>query len=161
MPNITVNAEPKTLPDPLTVAGLLRHLGKDPAKLAVEVNRDVVPRIDHPTRRLADGDAVEIVTLVGGGRPRSTRRWTGLSRWEVHRKSPLFTGTGKYSSYELMQRCADASGCGSHHVAVSRRLIDKDGKSLLDFLDLSDSPFFRTRPVASAPDAIATLAELL
>src|SRR4051794_32545648 len=33
MPNITVNAEPKTLPDPLTVADLLRHLGKDPHKL--------------------------------------------------------------------------------------------------------------------------------
>ena len=67
MPTITVNAEPRTLPDPLTVADLLRQLGKDPAKLAVEVNRTVVARTDHPTCRLADGDSVEIVTLVGGG----------------------------------------------------------------------------------------------
>jgi thiazole synthase len=67
MPTITVNAEPKTLPDPVTVADLLAHLGKDPKKLAVEVNRTVVPRAEHPRHRLTDGDAVEIVTLVGGG----------------------------------------------------------------------------------------------
>lgn len=67
MPTITVNAEARSFPDPLTVAELLRLLGKDPGKLAVEVNRDVVPRADHPARRLSDGDAVEIVTLVGGG----------------------------------------------------------------------------------------------
>src|SRR3954464_13038770 len=67
MPTITVNEQRQTFPDPLTVADLLRQLAKDPKKLAVEVNRDVVPRGDHPTRTLADGDAVEIVTLVGGG----------------------------------------------------------------------------------------------
>jgi thiamine biosynthesis protein ThiS len=67
MPAITVNAEPKTLPDPLTVEVLLQLLGKDPRKLAVEVNRSVVPRMEHKTHQLGDGDAVEIVTLVGGG----------------------------------------------------------------------------------------------
>src|SRR5438874_2431038 len=67
MLTITVNAEPRSFPGPLTVADLLRQLDKDPQKLAVEVNRDVVPRTDHPTRQLRDGDAVEIVTLVGGG----------------------------------------------------------------------------------------------
>ena len=80
MPRITVNAEPRTLPDPLTVADLLRTSATTPTKLAVEVNRDVVPRAEHAARRLADGDAVEIVTLVGGGSPRSTRRRTSRSR---------------------------------------------------------------------------------
>ena len=47
MPTITVNAEPRSFPDPLTVADLLQTLGKDAAKLAVEVNRDVVPRAAH------------------------------------------------------------------------------------------------------------------
>src|SRR5262245_58398965 len=112
MPTITVNAEPKTLPDPLTVADLLRHLGKDPAKLAVEVNRDVIPRTDHATRRLADGDAVEIVTLVGGGSPvldppaDASLRVGGFTF-----RSRLVTGTGKYATYELMQQCMEASGC--------------------------------------------------
>src|SRR5436309_16102536 len=72
MPTITVNAEPRSFPDPLTVADLLRHLDKDPKKLAVEVNRDLVPRPEHMARRLRDGDAVEIVTLVGGGSGQET-----------------------------------------------------------------------------------------
>ena len=157
MPTITVNAEPKTLPDPITVAGLLAHLGKDAKKLAVEVNRNVVPRGEHANCRLKEGDAVEIVTLVGGGsvaldpptdRPLKVGGFTFKSR--------LFTGTGKYTSYELMQRCMDASGCEVTTVAVRReRLIDKDGKSLLDFLDLSRLTILpNTAGCFSADDAI-------
>src|SRR5258707_6067992 len=49
----------------------------------------------------------------------------------------LFVGTGKYSSYELMQQALDASGCQVVTVAVRReRLVDQQGRSLLDFLDL-------------------------
>ena len=50
----------------------------------------------------------------------------------------LFVGTGKYATYELMQQALEASGCQVVTVAVRReRLIDKEGRSLLDFLDLS------------------------
>ena len=53
-------------------------------------------------------------------------------------KSRLFVGTGKYSSYEVMQRALDASGCQAVTVAVRReRLVDQQGRSLLDYLDLS------------------------
>src|SRR5205823_12401699 len=49
----------------------------------------------------------------------------------------LFVGTGKYANYELMQQALDASGCQVVTVAVRReRLVDKEGRSLLDFLDL-------------------------
>jgi thiazole synthase len=49
----------------------------------------------------------------------------------------LFAGTGKYASYDLMQKSLDASGAHAVTVAVRReRLIDSAGKSLLDFLDL-------------------------
>jgi len=52
--------------------------------------------------------------------------------------SRLIVGTGKYASYEQMQHALDASGCSAVTVAVRReRLIDADGKSLLDYLDLS------------------------
>jgi thiazole synthase len=52
-------------------------------------------------------------------------------------RNRLIVGTGKYASYELMQKSLDASGCSVVTVAVRReRLIDKQGKSLLDFLDL-------------------------
>src|SRR5579863_853362 len=50
----------------------------------------------------------------------------------------LFVGTGKYASYELMQQALKASGCQVVTVAVRReRLVDKEGRSILDFLDLS------------------------
>src|SRR2546421_4605023 len=49
----------------------------------------------------------------------------------------LFVGTGKYSSYEIMQQALDASGCQVVTVAVRReRLVDKQGWRVLDFLDL-------------------------
>ena len=154
MPKITVNAEPRSFPDPLTVAELIRALGKDASKLAVEVNRDVVPRAEHPARMLRDGDAVEIVTLVGGGsgppadKPLKVGTFTFASR--------LFTGTGKFASYDLMQKCMTASGCEVTTVAVRReRLIDKEGKSLLDFLDLKKLTILpNTAGCFSADDAI-------
>ncbi len=51
--------------------------------------------------------------------------------------SRLVVGTGKYATYDLMRQSLDASGCHAVTVAVRReRLIDKEGKSLLDFIDL-------------------------
>src|ERR1041384_6715220 len=52
--------------------------------------------------------------------------------------SRLFGGTGKYATYEVMRDALDASGCEVVTVAVRReRLINAQGKSLLEFLDLS------------------------
>lgn len=52
-------------------------------------------------------------------------------------KNRLFVGTGKYASYEIMQKALLASGCQVVTVAVRReRLLDTAGRSLLDFLDL-------------------------
>lgn len=137
MPQLTINQNPHTLPDPLTVAQLVQHLKLNPERIAVEVNRDVVPRAAHGSHRLADGDAVEIVTLVGGGAepaPPSDRR---LVIGKFSFESRLFTGTGKYSHYDLMQQCLAASGCDVTTVAVRReRLVDAQGRNLLDYLDL-------------------------
>lgn len=63
---ITVNGNATELPDGLTVAGLVQHLGLT-GPVAIERNRDVVPRAEHPTTVLAEGDHVEIVHFVGGG----------------------------------------------------------------------------------------------
>jgi len=66
--NLTLNGEPKILdlPDP-TVASLVADLGLRPEVVAVELNGDLVPRASHGTQALAEGDQLEIVTLVGGG----------------------------------------------------------------------------------------------
>ena len=64
---VTVNGQPRELAEPLTVAELLRTLEIPPRGLAVEVNLQIVPRAQHAEHLLADGDRLEIVTLVGGG----------------------------------------------------------------------------------------------
>src|SRR5687767_2709699 len=52
-------------------------------------------------------------------------------------RNRLFVGTGKYENYEVMQQALEASGCQVVTVAVRReRLVDKQGRSLLEFLDL-------------------------
>ena len=157
MPTITVNGEPRPVPDPCSVADLLRALGKDPAKLAVEVNRDVVPRAAHAGHALRDGDAVEIVTLVGGGEPDlSPPADKPLKVGSFTFSSRLFTGTGKYASHDLMRRCMLASGCEVTTVAVRReRLVDAQGRSLLDFLDLGKLTILpNTAGCFSAEDAV-------
>lgn len=64
---LIVNGEGRQVPEGTTVAQLLEQLGLGGKFVAVEVNLEVVPRARHAEHRLADGDRLEIVTLVGGG----------------------------------------------------------------------------------------------
>jgi sulfur carrier protein len=64
---IHLNGELRELSEPLTIAELLESGGYGPRRVAVEVNRDIVPRSRHGTHRLCDGDRVEIVQAIGGG----------------------------------------------------------------------------------------------
>ena len=64
---LTVNAEPRELPDGATVSKLLEHLALPSTRVAVEVNKALVRRVQHAEHILRDGDTVEVVTLVGGG----------------------------------------------------------------------------------------------
>ena len=64
---LTVNGEEKNVPDGQTLAQLVRELGLEKNPIAIELNRQVVPRDRHGETRLAEGDRLEIVTLVGGG----------------------------------------------------------------------------------------------
>lgn len=64
---ITVNGDERQLETPLTIAELIRDLGLEGRPCAVERNRTVVPRAEHETTTLSEGDQLEVVTLVGGG----------------------------------------------------------------------------------------------
>jgi len=64
---ITVNGDPRRVPDGLSVAELVRHLGLGDGPVAVEINRAIVPRAEHATHAVSAGDVVEIVHFVGGG----------------------------------------------------------------------------------------------
>jgi sulfur carrier protein len=64
---LKVNGEERDFPDGLTVRGLVETLGLTDGPVAVELNREVVPRAEHPTTPLSDNDVLEIVHFVGGG----------------------------------------------------------------------------------------------
>ncbi len=64
---IEVNGEAREVADGLTVEELVRELGLRPEIVAVERNRELVTRSRRSTTRLASGDRIEVVTLVGGG----------------------------------------------------------------------------------------------
>lgn len=64
---ILLNGEPRTIDRGLTVAALLEQAGLADRRVAIEVNRQIVPRSLHATQTFADGDRVEIVHAIGGG----------------------------------------------------------------------------------------------
>jgi sulfur carrier protein len=64
---VRLNGELREIPDGLTVAGLLAHLGVKAQRVAVEVNETVVTKDRYEGHRIGPGDTVEIVAFVGGG----------------------------------------------------------------------------------------------
>ena len=64
---LEVNGEPREVEPGCSVAKLLEGLGLDRRRVAVAVNRDVVPRSAFTSRALGAGDHVEILEAVGGG----------------------------------------------------------------------------------------------
>lgn len=64
---ITVNGEPRDVADAISIRALVELEGLGGGPVAVERNGDVVPRKEHPTTTLAEGDVIEIVHFVGGG----------------------------------------------------------------------------------------------
>ena len=64
---VVVNGEEQNLPGPATVVDLLVHIGLGDTLVAVERNRKIVPRAQHASTAVCDGDCLEIVHFVGGG----------------------------------------------------------------------------------------------
>ncbi len=64
---IQLNGQDREFDTPLSVTSLIEHLGMKEDRVAVELNRNIVPRDQWSGTRLADGDRLEIVHFVGGG----------------------------------------------------------------------------------------------
>ena len=65
--NLIINGEDRQFDSALTIADLLERLNMKPDRVAVEVNRELVPREHWATTQLSDDDKLEIVHFVGGG----------------------------------------------------------------------------------------------
>ncbi|MDQ3368200.1 MAG: sulfur carrier protein ThiS [Myxococcota bacterium] len=64
---VIINGEPRTIIRGSTIETVVAELGLGGKRVAVERNREVVPRAQHPSTVLVDGDRLEVVTFVGGG----------------------------------------------------------------------------------------------
>ena len=65
--DVVINGQPRLVNAGTTVAALIGELGLAGKPVAVERNREVVPRALHGSTELAPGDRLEVVTFVGGG----------------------------------------------------------------------------------------------
>ncbi len=159
--NITVNGEARTLDAPLTVAQLLSEIGLDGTKVAVERNREIVPRSTYAATNVYDGDRLEIVHFIGGGNFEAASETDDDAFNVAGRRytSRLIVGTGKYKDFEETARAIEASGAEIVTVAVRRvNVTDPSQPMLVDHVDPKKYTFLpNTAGCYTAEDALRTL----
>jgi thiazole synthase len=155
--SLTLNGEVRRFRGASTVADLVRDIGLDPAKVAVERNLEIVSRSMLEDVVLTDGDRLEIVHFVGGGQDDApTDSWSVAGR-TFH--SRLIVGTGKYKDFEQNAAALVASGAEIITVAVRRvNVSDPKAPMLTDFIDPKKYTYLpNTAGCFTADDAIRTL----
>ncbi|MDD1632938.1 MAG: sulfur carrier protein ThiS [Methylococcaceae bacterium] len=65
--NIKLNGEKRELPDGLTVRAMLRHIGIQPERVAVEINEQIIRKATYDDAVVRYSDSVEVVQIKGGG----------------------------------------------------------------------------------------------
>ena len=160
---LTVNGEQRTAEPGTTVAGLLRAMGVDPARVAVERNRDVVPRATWAQAGLADGDKIEVVAFIGGGSGASDRPDAPpadddpLVLGGRKFRSRLLIGTGKYRTLEEGREAILRSGAEIVTVALRRVDLTPGKPNVLDTIDRTRHTILpNTAGCYTAEDAVRT-----
>lgn len=64
---IILNGESRDIAEGTSVEALVLTLADDPRGVAIERNLEIVPKAEHATTVLEDGDRLEVVQFVGGG----------------------------------------------------------------------------------------------
>lgn len=159
--NITINGETKDLSAAMSVDALLREIGLDPTKVAVERNLEIVPKSQYDEIELSDGDKLEIVHFIGGGAPDSAPSPADdplvIAGQTFH--SRLIIGTGKYKDYETNYQACVAAGIEMVTVAVRRvNVLDPDQPMLIDYIDPKKFTYLpNTAGCFTTEDAVRTL----
>jgi thiazole synthase len=158
---LTVNGEQRTAEPGTTVAGLLRAMGVDPARVAVERNRDVVPRATWAHAGLADGDKIEVVAFIGGGSDRPDAPPAAdddpLVLGGRKFRSRLLIGTGKYRTLEEGREAILRSGAEIVTVALRRVDLTPGKPNVLSTIDRSRHTILpNTAGCYTAEDAVRT-----
>jgi thiazole synthase len=156
--SIMLNGEQRRFLAGGSVADLVRDIGLDPAKVAVERNLEIVARSTLADVSLAEGDVLEIVHFVGGGQSddRMGDSWSVAGR-TFH--SRLIVGTGKYKDFEQNAAALVASGAEIITVAVRRvNVSDPKAPMLTDYIDPKKYTYLpNTAGCFDADSAVRTL----
>ena len=128
--HITINGEPRTIEPGLALDALIEQLGMAGKRIAVELNREIVPHGQYAQHPLQDGDQIEIVHAIGGGQGDAL-----VIAGKAYR-SRLLVGTGKYRDLEETRLATEASGAEIVTVAIRRSNIGQNPgqPNLLDVL---------------------------
>jgi thiazole synthase len=155
---LTVNGEARKADPGTTVAALLAAMGIDPARVAVERNRDVVPRATWAEAPLGDGDRIEIVAFIGGGSGGGSGAADDpLVLGGRKFNSRLLIGTGKYRTLEEGREAILRSGAEIVTVALRRVDLTPGKPNVLDTIDRTRHTILpNTAGCYTAEDAIRT-----
>lgn len=128
--NILVNGELKEFSNNSVVADVVAELGLENKRIAVELNKEILPYDLYRSTALNDKDRLEIVQAIGGGQPDSFE----IAGKTYH--SRLLVGTGKYKDLEETRLAIEASGAEIVTVAIRRTNIGQnpDEPNLLDVI---------------------------
>ena len=128
--NVTINGETHQITDPTTVADLLNKLGLGGKRIAVELNKEILPYDQFGSYFLQPDDRLEIVHAIGGGQA------DGFTIAGTTYTSRLLVGTGKYKDLEETRLAIAASGAEIVTVAIRRTNIGQNPNeaNLLDVI---------------------------
>ncbi len=150
---ITVNGEVKEFSENSKVADVVASLGLTGKRIAVELNREILPFDQYTRQPLATDDRLEIVQAIGGGQDDS------FSVAGKAYQSRLLVGTGKYKDLEETRLAIEASGAEIVTVAIRRTNIGQnaDEPNLLDVISPDKYTILpNTAGCFTADDAVRT-----
>jgi thiazole synthase len=150
---VYVNGETRDCAEHSTVAEVVADLGLTGKKIAVELNKEILPFQHYDAQQLKAGDRLEIVHAIGGGQDDSFM----LAGVKYH--SRLLVGTGKYKDMEETRLAIEASGAQIVTVALRRTNIGQnpDEPNLLDVISPNKYTILpNTAGCYTAEDAVRT-----
>ncbi len=127
---ISVNGDTREYGENAVVSDIITDLNLEGKRIAVELNKEILPYEKHQSQKLQDNDQLEIVQAIGGG----LNDFFTLAGQDF--ASRLLVGTGKYKDLDETRFAIEASGAEIVTVAIRRTNIgqNKDEPNLLDVI---------------------------
>jgi len=128
---LTVNGEIRSIQNQATLSDLIAELDLSGKRIAVELNREIIPQSRFDSQRLQENDKIEIVHAIGGGQNGDPLVIAGKSY-----QSRLLVGSGKYRDLQETKLATEASGAEIVTIAIRRSNIGQNPgePNLLDVL---------------------------